>query len=506
MLGGSSIARVAGTDPLRTVVPIAVAGCALAFAAVAGWWVVPEYGVDGLWWVFLGTVALAGAIAVYVSPILGVLVLAFVIPLENLVEIENSVLGDSFDSGLSWVRVIGMVVFGAWGLQRVINRQSWSRILSASILWPALLFLLLAGASLMWVVESEIAIEDLLTTVQLLALVLLVVDVVDSRVRLEWVVRMLVLGGLVMLGLTLAQGFLPQLSIVGEQHNVRAGGSISGGVNDTANYIVLITPLAFYMLRARAAHMWRMLGLTYVVLAPLGVTETFSRIGFVIFPMVFASQVWDMAMERRRNIAYIAAGGLIAGGMLVATVDWDAVLDRVDTIGPGIKGTEGEGVDTSRMHHWLGAIAIFDDHPLVGVGYGNYGVHFRDTYQYLVPDKWVVRFYTSQRSPHSSFLGLLAELGLIGTLAWLWLIATAIIGALRSWIATPRANRESHRVLSQAVFFSLCAYLLYSVFAEVHLDKLLWLLLGLASVLPRLVPASEQRVDADQAPLTESIR
>ena len=70
------------------------------------------------------------------------------------------------------------------------------------------------------------------------------------------------------------------------------------------------------------------------------------------------------------------------------------------------------------MHHWLGAIEIFNDHPVLGVGYENYGQAFLTTYQFEVPQKWVQRVYTTLRSPHSSILGLLAELGLIGTAVW----------------------------------------------------------------------------------------
>ncbi len=226
-----------------------------------------------------------------------------------------------------------------------------------------------------------------------------------------------------------------------------------------------------------------------MVLAPLAVSQTFSRLSFVIMPVVLVSQFWDMFKGGRRNRVYLVFTVLVVAAVLAATVDWGAAIERATTISPAIQGVPTdaeEELNSSRMHHWLGAIAMFNDNPVLGVGYGNFGIHFQNTYQFLVPDKWVIRSYNVQRSPHSTFLGFLAELGLVGTMLWLWLLATPLLNVRASWSAGARAGHRYAAVLSQAVFFALVAYVIYSVFAEVHLHKLLWLLFGLAEAVRRL--------------------
>jgi O-antigen ligase len=474
--------------PVWSIKTLALVALTLTAAVLGGWWLVPQHGVDGLLWLLIGVGGLAGGVVIFVWPIWGVLLLAFMIPLEGQLDLGE----------LTWIRAVGLVIFAAWMLRKLVSRTSWAKVLSANILKPALLFVILATASLLWSEHFPSAFEDLWSTAQLLALSLLVVDVVDSWRRLEWVVRALILSGVVVLTLTLYQSvFQPEV--------IRAGGSVSGGVNQTATYIVLLTPFAFYLLRGSTVRMWRVLGLAYIALAPLAVSRTLSRTSFVIMPIVLGSQFWDMFKGGHRNRLYLLLSGLVAGVILLVAVDWEGVAARTNTISSVIQGvpTAGGESQSSRMHHWLGAVAIFNDHPLVGAGYGNYGFQFL-SYQYSVSPKWVEDYYTAFRSPHSSFLGILAELGLIGTALWIWLLAVATLNVRKGWSASRKMNNRLLEVLAQAMLYSLLAYVLYSFFEEVHVHKLLWLLFGLTEVLRRLVLSDQERTGAALSALVRS--
>ena len=69
----------------------------------------------------------------------------------------------------------------------------------------------------------------------------------------------------------------------------------------------------------------------YIVLAPLGCWDTFAR-------------------EFRDSTSTLV------------------VLSAIQ----GVPPAEGD-VDSSRMHHWVGAVLVSKDNSLFGVGYGNFG-------------------------------------------------------------------------------------------------------------------------------------
>ena len=454
----------------------ALAGASLAAAGLSGWWLVPTFGVDGLLWLIIGLAAVAGAIAMFVRPLLGILLLTAVIPLETIL-----VFGDQ-GGAVTWARVIGLAVFGVWALRKLVTRESWAGLLSAGMVKPAVLLILWAVASFLWAEDASATAEDTWSTIQLVILSLLVIDMADSGRRLEWVVRILMLSGVVVLALTFSQ------SVLGDV--VRAGTGLSGGANQTATYLVVLTPLAFFLLRASSSRLWRAIGVGFAALTPLGVTQTLSRTSFVIMPPVLASQLWEMSRGRKGNRMYILLGGLVIGAILLVAVDWQSLQDRINTISPAIQGVQrADGsVQSSRFHHWLGAIAIFNDFPLAGAGYGNFGYQFLNTYQFEVSPKWTAGVFTGLRSPHSSFLGMLAELGVVGTVLWMWLMVVSLRGAGQKWSDSKRAGNRFQEVLAQAVFYSLLAYGVYGLFTVIHLHKLLWLLFGLTEALRRLAP------------------
>lgn len=479
-------------DAVRAIKTLAVAGLALGAAVVAGWWVAPQYGVDALRYFVVGLGAVAFATVVFHKPIVGVVVVAFLIPTEAAYAFGEIGQGGT---AVTLVRVVGLLVFAAWGVRKLVTRESWTRVFSGVLWKAAFLFVLLSFTSLLWATKYS---PELFTTAQLLALALIVTDVVRSRKHQEWMIKALVLGGLAALFLTFGQGFFRVgiTTALSQEIGERAGVGVAGGINATAIIVVILIPLAFYLLRTSQRRLWRVVGFVYVALAPLGLAQTVSRISFAVLPVLLGLQIWLIARERVRNLAYIWLGGLAVGVLLLATVDWETVIVRGKTILPAFQGELREDTETtwcSRCRVWFSAVAMFEDHPIIGVGYGNYGHNMLNTYQFEVPREWVINYTTHPQNSHSTLLGILAELGLIGAALWAWLMAAAVVSARRSWSAHKGANDRNQALLAQAVFLSLVAYLMYSPFAFIHLDKLLWVLFGLTEVSRRLALDHEER-------------
>ena len=136
------------------------------------------------------------------------------------------------------------------------------------------------------------------------------------------------------------------------------------------------------------------------------------------------------------------------------------------------------GFLSSRGYHARVGLAIFQDHPLLGAGYENFGQLFLHDYQFRVPG--AERIWSSPRSPHSSYVGFLANLGLLGLTLWLAIVAIALrnVAIVQSILARTRPSRES--LFVQALTYSLILQIAYGLSANVHNEKLVWLLLGLS--------------------------
>ncbi|WP_413613320.1 O-antigen ligase family protein [Bdellovibrio sp. HCB-110] len=81
--------------------------------------------------------------------------------------------------------------------------------------------------------------------------------------------------------------------------------------------------------------------------------------------------------------------------------------------------TPAKTYDTQRIHVIQGNWAVFLDNPIFGVGYHHNQKHLRSYY-----DKWNLPADTLQAHAHNQYLNLLAGTGLVGTLAYLFLMGT----------------------------------------------------------------------------------
>ena len=380
-----------------------------------------------------------------------------------------------------------MVAFVVWLLPRLVRRESWAPVLSAKLLTPALAFLLFALSSIFWAQNRLLAFRGVLTLVQLLVLNLMVIGLLVSWQSMEWLVRSLVLGGLMASVLTISQflGFdflvgSSKASSIGAMAILRSGEGVSGNVNQTGTALAVLLPFAYCLLRASVSRVWRLVGLMSSTLMPIAISITYSRAAYILLILVLGWQLWAMLKrdwsDRWRVVLLI---GLVAAVALIVAVPWENMLARMATLAPSnmFFGVENEptAVSTGRMYIWLVAILMAKDHPLLGVGYGGFPEEFH-SYQFLVPDL----SYPTQPSAHSSMFDILASLGLIGITLWTWLQVVALRNLSQNRPRIQGMCSPQQRIMAQATLQSLLAYILFGFVGSNHNDKLFWLLLGLS--------------------------
>jgi O-antigen ligase len=444
----------------------------LSFAAA----VVVGLGAGVVGWPLLAVLAvLAAATAVFYRPFLGVVLLAATLPLENL---------PIFDiGGFGLGRIIGLAVFGSWLVQKIAKRQSWRRVVSGGFFPAAIGFLVWILASMLWAEHRPVVRSGFIRMAQVIALALIVIDLVDSRRKLDLIAKALVLSALLAAGMTLYQA-----QVLGLR---RAGEDISGGVNNTAMMLVTVIPLGFYLIRTSRHYLWGLVGTLYLVLGAVAVVTTYSRMNLLLLPPLFAV-LYLLTFRDRRGRRWLVAIGIAGAVAATLLVPWDELAKRIDTIDTYLNETMQLGPvqteQSSRGYHLLIGLKIARDHPLIGVGYGNYGHFFRDEYQFQVPG--APKLYGSVRSPHSSLVGIAADLGAIGLAAWLLLQAICATSAIRAW-RRARAGRTQDLVpMIEALLLMLGLNVVaYGLYAPNQGDKLLWIVMSLCIAAGHVVTA-----------------
>ncbi len=153
---------------------------------------------------------------------------------------------------------------------------------------------------------------------------------------------------------------------------------------------------------------------------------TFSRTGWIIF---FCGIFGITLLGNQRRRWGILIGG---GGALLAFLAVPSVRDRLLTLEAGVSALG------QRQHLLKGGWAMFIEHPLSGVGLGNFQWAMEHSYRYLVP--WS---YSVTRS-HTTVVTVLAEMGIFGLVAmlvFLFVVAwnnSRVVGQLKpyAWAGT----------------------------------------------------------------------
>jgi O-antigen ligase len=267
-------------------------------------------------------------------------------------------------------------------------------------------------------------------------------------------------------------------NIVGGVDDVRISGPI-GDPNFYAQLLVLLIPLALDRAFAETRRSRRLAAWCAAALMAASVVFTFSRGG------ILALGVVALLMLLRRPAHWKALAVLALAGALAVPFLPSGYVARLTTLGQ--VGTVESTTDASirgRTAEAGAAWAMFMDHPLTGVGLGN----FSGRYQQYARDLGI-EVKRVDREPHNLFLEVAAESGLPGLFAFGALIGGAFVAvatARRRWRA---AGWEAPAGLAYAVGVALVGWLATSAFLHLDFARPWWLLMGVAFALPRLAAA-----------------
>lgn len=184
----------------------------------------------------------------------------------------------------------------------------------------------------------------------------------------------------------------------------------------SAFLLIIMSAAASMMICTR--HRWHhVMYLAFFAILALCLVLTYSRGAWlsVCALVFFFGLFWD----KRVWLLFLA-------GPLILAFYHGGVADRLMSI---FSHSEADTSVSMRMDMWEAAIAMFVDHPVLGIGWGAFK-HVYPVYNELIQEAGIVIFHA-----HNMYLNILAETGLAGFFFGLWFFfgnAWYAIGYLRS--------------------------------------------------------------------------
>jgi len=257
----------------------------------------------------------------------------------------------------------------------------------------------------------------------------------------------------------------------------RASGPI-GDPNRFAQILLVVLPWALYFSRHAQTPLARLAAVASAALILTGVALTYSRGAFITMALL----VLCLLLWRYIKPARLALGVLVLVAIVAATAP--GVLARVASIGGvGLLAKEDaqvepDGAIRGRATEMLAALAVFIDHPFIGVGPGQYVPYYSERYQLL--EEVSFRHLPRPREAHNLYVSIAAETGAAGLLVFLAIIVTLFMGlrwARRFWLLRSRRRTD----LAVAFALSLVSYLGTGMFLHLSFERYLWFLVGATS-------------------------
>jgi putative inorganic carbon (HCO3(-)) transporter len=348
----------------------------------------------------------------------------------------------------------------------------------------AVLFCAWAGASAFWAQDPDAAVASAARFALGAIFLFAVYGAVRDRRHLVWLAYSFVLGALV----TAVLGRAGPAPLEGETSRLAGG---VGNPNELASIIVAALALAAFGVagtRRRSAQVF--LGVSFCVLL-FALFATGSRGGLVALVVAVFAAVALARPARRRAIGVVA--------IALASALFYYALIAPPELRQHVTGFTEEG-GAGRKDLWLVAASVATDNPVLGAGAGNFRI-VEASFAAEAINLSQIRFIVdSPQVAHNMFLGISADLGVVGLFLFLLLLGAVFSSALRAVGAASRLDDRELEFLGRGVVVALIGVLVTAMFGSFEYEKHLWLLLGMATALSAVAPlGAQQRMETSMS-------
>jgi putative inorganic carbon (hco3(-)) transporter len=260
-------------------------------------------------------------------------------------------------------------------------------------------------------------------------------------------------------------------AIIGLVHHHDAAGRLIGSEGNADDLAAVLAP-AFFIAAGLSlvARRWylQLVLLLSAGLVALALVATQSRGGGVAIAVGTLVAAW---LLRDRPLPLVLALVALGAGIALATAVEPGALKRLTSF-----HDDGSG----RVGLWHVARRMTADHPLTGVGIGNFQV--QSPRYVLEPGELpsVLLIVERRQLAHNTYLQQLTETGIIGLAALLAVVGLCLSAGLRAGRLFDARGDPVFAEIARTVVLAIVAVLVAAVFLSIGYDKRLWVLLAIA--------------------------
>lgn len=236
---------------------------------------------------------------------------------------------------------------------------------------------------------------------------------------------------------------------------------------DLGVQLVIFLPLAvvFYLtLKSYWSRGWRLFFLLLPVSAVLGILGTGQRNTLLALAMMGIAFIF-MHKHRFKNLMVVAIAAAAIWLIMPA-----GFKERFETAGE-------DETSLTRLHYWERGLQIYEQHPVIGIGYENWLTYYAIHY----PGE-TVRWKKAEVA-HSTPITILAELGTLGFITYYALVVTIFWTNVRSGRMLQMLTPGPWPLLPMALNLGLVGFLAASVFLSITYYPFLFFQAGFTAAL-----------------------
>jgi putative inorganic carbon (hco3(-)) transporter len=279
-------------------------------------------------------------------------------------------------------------------------------------------------------------------------------------------------------------------------------GRVQGTTGDPSFFAamqLIALPLILVLAAEERRFWWRGALFIAAVVNIASVFSTVSRGGFLqllaVVVLLIVLPARSMFGTRGRKAAALLV--VVVGGVVFFARYSPEIAPRLETIlnhgGSGKKDT-GSG----RLLIWPAAWTAFEDHPVGGIGYGA----FLDTSidrMYETENTTIGTFKVHPEQVHNTFLGALAEIGIVGFALLVGLLVATILQLRRVAAKAREAGDTLVNGVATALLIGMTAWCIGAFFISAETSRPLWWVIGLSLALPKLISAPAASAAGERA-------
>ena len=381
------------------------------------------------------------------------LVLIFMIPWEKMVSFEG--LG-------TMSKAAGMLVAAFWVLTVVVTGEfrkphPFHVAVYLFVFWNVI--------SVFWSLDVDLTIDRIQTYFQLAILTFILWDLYTTPVALKAGLQAYVLGAYVAIGSTVVNYMAANKAV----YNRYAATGFDA--NDIGVTLALGIPVAWHLAlsggNGKMAQVLKLVNYAYLPAATLAILMTASRGSLIAALPAFLFILGSFSRLKLFPRVLIFAALVVALFALQPLVPQSS-LDRLATTGTSI----AEADLNDRVEIWRQGLAVYSEHPLLGVGSGAF--------------RTVVE---SDKVAHNAYLSVLVEVGLTGFILFVIILTITVYQAAR------------HPIWNSYLWFTVLLVWAVGVFSLTwEYRKPTWLFLSLVVVSAALSVRRDESLPVSEVP------